>query len=156
MAEMSWRDLLRGGPPGLLAERAGRELGLDLPERFEPHCRLVADRIRRDSGFDLGAGRQTPWSDGTWRMFMKARAEELGCYEPGGLLPRTWLAGVLHVGFVGVVETEEQLERLRRPEPKPEAPREPRTARSKIGTTQLPIRPVDRVAARVGPPELSR
>jgi hypothetical protein len=55
----------------------------------------------------------------------------------------------LHVGFVGLIETDAELEILRRPEKTTD--RKPGPARSRIGKTVEMIAPIDRVAARVVP-----
>jgi hypothetical protein len=62
-----------------------------------------------------------------------------------GLVPDT-VAGILHVGFASLLETEEELAALRR-EVSPAAVAKP--ARSGVTTTPETIRPIDRVAARV-------
>jgi hypothetical protein len=64
--------------------------------------------------------------------------------------PEDGVAGVFHLGFAFVEETEEHLRRLRSG---PDRRWESETARSKIGDTNLVVRPIDQTAGMVAKTE---
>lgn len=131
----------------------GSDSLLDLPTidpiPFHAACQGGNDRIQFLTSIPAGESKRGGWSDTTWRIFFKKRAEELGVFRVFGPRPLPiYLETTLHVAFVGVVETSEHLTELLRVSFEEIEARD-NTARSKIGTTQLVIQPIDRVAARV-------
>ena len=88
----------------------------------------------------------------TWAMWGLNRLERTPGYKPhaGGKATPTLMSCELHVGFLCLYETPEQLARLRREDVPARVPQE---ARSKIFQTSKIPTPIDRVAAKVAPPE---
>ena len=136
-----YRSLITSGKSDELAAHAERLVGYPVPpNQFLKSCQEHSRGLARE---------RSNWSECTWTMFFKNRAEQWRP-EPGCTTPPHSVSCLLHVGFVSVSETEKQLGRL--PELEPAA--EPAFARSKIGSTTQIIHPVDAVAARVAPTEV--
>jgi hypothetical protein len=87
------------------------------------------------------------WSDPSWLMWFRNRIDCFGLLTKGvkGSPPPCRLEVLLHVWFLHLEETEEMLARLRHEQLEPPKP----AAGSKVFTTNLVPRPIDRVAARV-------
>ena len=115
-----------------------REFGVEL------HNSLVDEIIRR------GQKLKSPWSDESWRMWLKNRLCEHGLLPSDSVtLPYAvghYSSATLHIFFVHLEETKEMLTRL-----KNENRCEPKASRSKIfkDDSRVPY-PIDSTAAIVG------
>jgi hypothetical protein len=160
---IDWCWIIYNGPAQDLAILAGHRLGLVLPARiFRRECKRAATEAMYYSGYRLGEGSQE-WSAGTWTSWLKNRAIAVDGYLPGigEDNPPPIMTCVLHIGFLSVEETAAQLALLRASPDVRRAVVDRRdrqlsarylsTARSRISSTVQYIRPIDRVAARVGP-----
>lgn len=115
--------------------------------------RAIDEAVRRGTPLSsMGNG----WADDTWVMWIKNRLATLGVLDGGqSPAPIEHTTAVLHVGFIFIIETEEMLSRLRANEETGKAIHA-QFARSKLASTNEIVRPIDRVASRVSPPELRR
>jgi hypothetical protein len=137
--------LIVSGDAAQLAEVARQFLGVDVePKEFLKACRLARKRAQ-----DLPLGTcngYESWSECTWRCWLRYRYQEIVPPVPGCPVDSRYVSAVFHVSFLGVVETPEHIANLTRT---PEEIIASHVARSKIGSTDLIIRPIDATAARV-------
>ena len=107
----------------------------------------IFQRAKKPKG--LGDG----WSDDSWDMWLRNRIDEIRAWPSGPHCEQTDAqTAILHCFFLCLDETEEMLARIAI-DMEPMEPMESEVARSKIGTTQRRIAPIDRTAMRVAPVE---
>lgn len=145
---MRLMDALRQGRYDILAQAIKDTLEIEIePDDLKRACLAIpAERLLIDSGPKGFYDR----ADDTVMMWLRNRLDELGAIPCGKPLLREWLTCELHVGFVGVEETEEHIYNLIK---NYESMIQYWESRSRITGCQLELKPIDRVAARVGPRE---
>lgn len=155
---IDWSSLIFGDDDAGLAEAIRATFGVDADiRRFRAACRTWQEHRRNDPQYIGTLGRRGmtgEWSSASWEHWVRNRIEQIGGFEAqrqiGRHSGREIVVGELHVGFVGVPESDAQLDRLKQPG---ETVAASGVARSKIGMTTQNIKPIDRVAMRVVPEE---
>jgi hypothetical protein len=138
--------LIASGNAAELAEAVRQMIGVEVPAKpFLKACRTARKRCNPPLGL---CGGTESWSDGTWRCWLTYRILETTPPVLGCPVDPPFTNGLLHVAFVGVEETPDHIANLTRT---PEEIVASFVARSKIGSTNQIIRPIDVTADRVVP-----